>query len=384
MKSDKLDDKYFEEIKKANKLFVEISNRYHFEIPKPINLEEEKKTFLNNFNKGKVYNPQIEFDLKKFYLTDFYKMRFKLSYLLHVEEDEKDYYGIKTLYKNKLYELYNKINYHDFWGEKESTEFIKNCYGKPGFFLVFRAKWFCRFFNQDNKSLKQISEKEIGKSIKSEVLKTYKDKVKVSYKNSDFEVKFCESKKEFLVNNSENVKFYEEDILRLKLSEVDVVYRRFFNGIKSKVKLFEVGTKNSLETEVGLKLYYESVQGVLSKDKVRYYAGLCIASRYCLSKSFYKVFKILKKFKFTDQEAFDITFRVKRNLFDTSKKGGFTKDYLFYSGFLKVQKFSKNKKGLRDLFIGRIGIDDLKVIDKFITDKEIEFESPFDVEIKNK
>lgn len=378
MNVDKFDKKYFEDIEKSNYLFNNILNDYHFEIPNAINLSEEKKIFLSNYEKNKVYNPQIEFDLKKFYLTDFYKMRFKLSYLLHIEENEKDKFGIKTLYKGKLYQIYNKINYHDFWGEKQSTKFIKNCYGKPSFFLVLKAKWFCKFLKEDYNNSEKISKEEIGKFIKEEIIKKYKIRANVNYKYLNKDIKYCEKRKEFLISDNSDYKFFKEDFLRIKFSEIDIFYRRYVNGINSKIKLFEFGTRNSLETEYGLKLYYQNLQGVLSNEKLKFYAGLCIASRYCLSKSFYKVFKILKRYNFSDDDAFEITYRVKRNLFDTSKKGGFTKDYLHYSGYMKVQKFAL-KNDLKNLFIGRIGIKDLKLLSNFIKEKKFDFESPFDV-----
>lgn len=46
-------------------------------------------------------------------------------------------------------------------------------------------------------------------------------------------------------------------------------------------------------------------------------------------------------------------------------KGGFTKDYVYFSGYLKVKRYAKNHD-LRDLFIGKIKLEDLRVLKKFI------------------
>jgi hypothetical protein len=305
MNIDKNYDKYFEEIGKTEVLFTKILKLYHSNSPKPNNLEDEKRIFFSKIKKNQKYNPQIGYTLKKYFLRDFYLLRFKLSYLIHIEENDKDELGIKTLYKKKLSELNDKINYHDLWGEKKSTKFILNTYGKPSFITLMRAKWFCKFS------------------------KIYKyDK---SFELSD------------KINHS-----------------------RVLNATKTHIKLFKVGTAGSYETRVGLEIYDKFVAGKLSDEELYFYAGMFIASYYTLRKDFYKVFKILKKYKFTDDEAFDMTYNVKKNLFDTSLRGGYVKSGLVYSGFLKVKKYTI-KNDVDNLMFGYVGIDDLKILKNYIS-----------------
>jgi hypothetical protein len=295
--------KYFEDIKKSEKMFKEILKLYPSKVPKPINLEDEKRIFFNKFKKNQKYNPQIDYSLKKYVMRDFYMLRFKLSYLIHIEEDQKDEMGIKTLYKQKLKELSNKINYHDLWGELKSVKYVLKTYGEPNFFTCVRARWFCR--------VNKYSRKKFSLKLKDNVNKL-----------------------------------------------------RVINSKKTKIKLFEVGTAKSYETQIGLELYDEFINNKLGDEDLFYYAGMYIASYYTLRKGFYGVFKILKRYNFTGEEAFDMTYEVKKNLFDTSLKGGFVKSSLSYSGFLKVKKFAKNNN-LDDLMFGCVGIDDLKILEKY-------------------
>jgi len=84
-----------------------------------------------------------------------------------------------------------------------------------------------------------------------------------------------------------------------------------------------------------------------------------------LQESFYNVYLRLKKYGFKNTDAFAITYRAKRNLCDTSEVGGFTKDYVYFSGYDKVKSYVK-KHDIKDLFIGKVKISDLKVIKKFV------------------
>ena len=110
----------------------------------------------------------------------------------------------------------------------------------------------------------------------------------------------------------------------------------------------------------------EYVKGVSSDAQMFIYAGRVIATHYALSKSFYNIYHILKKYKFKDSDAFSITYRSKRNLCDTSKPGGFTKDYVYYSGFYKIRKYVNSGYDIKKLFIGKIKIEDLEVLTPFI------------------
>ena len=88
---------------------------------------------------------------------------------------------------------------------------------------------------------------------------------------------------------------------------------------------------------------------------------------------------ILKKYGFKDKDAFTITFRAKRNLCDTSQPGGFTKDYVYFSGYYKIKDYVKGDiEKLKDLFIGKIKLKDLKILSKFLEKNKNKIRTIFD------
>jgi len=169
--------------------------------------------------------------------------------------------------------------------------------------------------------------------------------------------------KEIRINPNE--RFTTLDLKRLKVHEIGTHYMRYYNGKQYIPKILKSGASNYIETEEGLAAYMEELMDVSSKAQIYIYAGRVIGTYYALRKSFYEVFQILKKYGFKDSDAFAITYRAKRNLCDTSQKGGFTKDYVYFSGYHKVKNYAKNND-IRDLFIGKIKIRDVKILNKFI------------------
>jgi len=61
-------------------------------------------------------------------------------------------------------------------------------------------------------------------------------------------------------------------------------------------------------------------------------------------------------------DSFDIVARVKRGLEDTAQYGGFTKDQIYYSGFLELKNLPIET--IKKLFLGKIGIEHLNIIGK--------------------
>ena len=59
---------------------------------------------------------------------------------------------------------------------------------------------------------------------------------------------------------------------------------------------------------------------------------------------------------FNENYAWQLALRLKRGLVDTSEPGAFTKDALYYSGFLKVSEFLETNPN-NDLFYGKISLN---------------------------
>lgn len=351
--------KYFKELKKIEKIFDEFSKIIFLNFPKPKNLQKEKKIFFSKIANGETYNPQIKYDKKSIDLIRLRKLRERVDNI----SIKNDLYGFKQLYKERMEAKFIQIEYHLSWGTSKSSKKAIKYWKKPSYALVLKAKKFCKNYKRETVKFTTLTPRIAGNTLKKEVLELTGNKIKLKY--GDLASKVNIESSEGVIELNKNERFTSLDVERLKAHEIGVHYLRYFNATKFKIKLLETGTCDYLETEEGLAAYNEYKQGVLSNAQMFVYAGRVLATHYSLKKSFYEIYQILKKYGFADKIAFAITFRAKRNLSDTSQKGGFPKDYVYFKGFFKVKNFAK-KNDVCDLFIGKIKIDDIKVLKKFI------------------
>jgi hypothetical protein len=262
-------------------------------------------------------------------------------------------------------------------GKTISTKYVIRYRGRPSRFLLAKAKYYCRNYQRQIVKFTRIEPEEIGIHLKNEVKRLTGDDIKLVYMQRPSKVNIDPSYGVIKINPNE--RFTSLDLKRLLVHEIGVHYMRYYNGRNTGLRILEKGTSNYIETEEGLAAYVEELKGVASKAQMFIYAGRVIATFYSLKKSFYDVFMILKHYGFKDEDAYKITYRAKRNLNDTSLKGGFTKDYVYFSGYYKVKKYAKKSKlKLRRLFIGKVNINDLRVLKKFIKTREENIKTIFD------
>jgi len=361
--------KYFDEIKEIEKNYYSLISHFNLNFPNAINLKEEKIKFFNALADDEIYNPQIKFEKKNFDLKKFNELK-KLKI-----DTNNDLYNFKKLYKNRLKTKIYEIECHRNWGTQISTKYVKLYRGEPSLFLLLKAKTYAKHFKREKIKFKTLDPQTTAKRLKAEVKKLTGENIEVQFKDISSKVNISPAAN--LIKLNKNERFTSLDIKRLKVHEIGVHYMRYFNGSKFKIRILESGTSNYIETEEGLATYCEELKGVSSKAQMFIYAGRVIATYYATRKSFYEVFKILKKYEFSDEVAFSITLRSKRNLCDTSKKGGFTKDYVYFSGYHKVKKYVRNND-IKDLFIGKIKISEVKLLRKFIDKNRDKIKTIFD------
>lgn len=361
--------KYFKELKKIENEYYFLISHFDTNFPKPLNLQEEKEIFFKAIADDKIYNPKIKYQKKEFDEEIFNKLK-KLTI-----DTENDLYGFKKLYCSRLKAKIAEINCHKTWGKPISTNYVIQYRGKPSWFLLRQAKKFCSNYKRQKVRFKILTHKEIAKDLRKEVNYLTGDKIKIKYIDMQSKINIAPIQK--LININPNVRFTTLDLERLKVHEIGVHYMRYYNGNNSGIKILESGTSNYIETEEGLAAYSEELKGLSSSAVMYIYAGRVIATYYTLKNSFYTVFKILKSFGFKDEDAFAITYRAKRNLKDTSQKGGFTKDYVYFKGYKNIKKYVKHHD-IKDLFIGKIKIEDRKLLKKYIKEHKAEIKTIFD------
>lgn len=362
--------KYFKDIKEFEHRFFKITSHFSFNFPKPQNLQEEKKHFFEAIKNNKEYNPQIRYTAKFFnekYVEKLYKLKEEIQNKEFFDL-ENDNLGIKNLYFERLKSKIFEVECHKYWGLEQSTQYVLKYRGEPSFELLDKAKKYAQNYKRQKVKFDIISYKQVGFELKSYVKEICDDDIEINYDSIQSKVNIAPREKKVNINFEE--RFTTLDLDRLKVHEIGTHYLRYVNGKNSKFRIFEVGTSNYIETEEGLAAIMEELKGVSSTAQMYIYAGRVIGAYYALRKSFYEVFKILKTYGFKDEDAFAISYRVKRNLCDTSLKGGFTKDYVYFSGYLKIKEYIQKGGDLKALFVGKIKVEDLEILKNIISVRE--------------
>ena len=366
-----IEDMYFKEVKQIQKIYLKMLREFDVKFPKPLNLQKEKKIFFRKLADDKAYNPQIEYEKKEIDLQKVEKYKKQINEI----STKNDHFGFKKIYKERLKTKLIQLRYQNDWGKESCVNDVIKYWGEPDYLLIRKAKKFCKNYKREKVKFTRLKRIKVIQELKKEVYRLTRTKIKVRSENISSKMNIEPHEKLLQINKNEN--FNSLDLKRLKVHEIGVHYLRYYNGHKMKIKILETGTAHYLETEEGLAAYAEYKKGVLSNAQMFIYAGRVIATHYALKKSFYQVFQILKKFGFADKVAFAITYRAKRCLNDTKLKGGFTKDYVYFSGFHKVKEFAKNND-IDELFIGKIKIEDLKILKKYVNKHKHRIKSIFE------
>lgn len=182
-------------------------------------------------------------------------------------------------------------------------------------------------------------------------------------------------RKLFLVQRDTH--FTQRQIRRLIAHEIFTHILRAEFGLLQPYRIFSTGLAKYESTEEGLALYKERLVGVLDAKTIKGYAGRALAVDVGLKSSFRRTFEYLTQY-YSRQKSWELALRVKRGLSDTSHKGAFTKDYLYLSGYLDVEKFVQRSGDIRLLHYGKVGLRDLQVL-KFVP----ELKSPDDLKDKH-
>jgi hypothetical protein len=349
-----MDEKYLEEYRKIEDEYFSIISNLPTNFPKIINLDEEKKKFFSMLKKNRIYNPQLVYSSKVYPKKDLKKL-FEFDF-----DISKDIYGLKTLLHQRLQAKKNEVLTHYFWGTKKSVYYAIKARGKPPKWLVEKAKKICKNYKREKVKFKTLTPEIAAKRLEKTFFKLTGEDLTIEFKQLANKMNINPQEQTLTINPK--ARFTSLDVKRLRVHEIGTHYLRYLNGKNTGIKLLEKGTANYIETEEGLAVYMEKLKGVLSKAQMFIYAGRVLATNYCLEHSFYQTFQYLKSFGFKDREAFSITLRAKRNLADTSLKGGFTKDYVYLSGYFKIKRFVERGGNLKDLFIGKIKVEEVTLL----------------------
>lgn len=310
----------------------------HFSLLHPTNEQEEKKKTLED----NTYNPQF------IYTKHPYNLPYIATQLMRIRTDESI---MGKLLRDKRNELLKKVLLFHTIGKSKFTSSSLNLYGKPPPELVTQAV----------ACLTPTSEPS-RKTLSAKIVKLKLHQALATYNLTNWKIKtkpittlalFDGAHRTLILNTKES--FHLDDVQRFIVHEIGTHLVRYHNGKKQKHTLFHAGFPQYLSTEEGLAVYNEERAGLLTKDLLSGYAARTIAVSLALTHSFSSVYTHLLDY-FPPDEAWRITLRAKRGVNDTSKPGAFTKDYFYFKGWHEVKTFLSTGGNLRDLYIGKIGL----------------------------
>ncbi len=340
--------------KKIDEILVDVNRNLHLlSYLTPTNLTSEKEKFFSeeDYSPQFTYDKPVENELK---LLQSRIERYKLS-------DDKTVLG-KIFYR-KQQEIIKKIELINSIGTPTFTEASIELYGEPDEKLSEHA--------DKNYHNKKISKKDEPFLSEKNVISTIKDffkKADLPYKivvldDLSARISVKATNKLTLINLRGGAKFKYSDLLGTLAHEVETHVYRYANGQKQPYKIFGEGLAGYLATEEGLAIY--------NKERIyhnpRKFVTRCLkvlAVNTALVKSFQDTYEMLRKLRVLPKTAFNITYRAKRGLSDTSRPGEFTREALYLKGYLEVVEYIDNGFSLEKLYIGKVGISNIPELQK--------------------
>ena len=347
-------------ILKFDKRIAEIEKEIDiFKYINPINSQEEKSKFLSEYEAGKYYNPQFKYEE---FNSNIYELYDELS-VIKTKFENVDGSILAPYYLKNIEKTMLRI---DLFKDRTTPNFgeeISNLYGKPSNRLLQEAKSNLVKYNNVGEYEETLTPEEV-----LEIFKTEMEKYGFKW---NFEILSSASAK-LSVNASLNKikinateKFSENNIRRYIYHEIKTHVFRAENGKRQPFLIFKDGFPDYISTEEGLALNIEDQNGLLKPVDIKRYSARVIAASYSVESSFYDIFDKLIKY-FPPPDAFTIVQRVKRGIIDTGIPGGYTKDFVYMDGFQKVGSFLKEGNSIEILFTGKIGIDDVDLVQELI------------------
>lgn len=329
----------------------------------PLNLKEEKEKFFNS----DTYNPQFIYKRVKNNNSEVFKKLSSVKEISDVDPRISDFFIQLIESKKDSNNLMNAVGNNELVSEISYKK-----YGKPTPLLfrnsarVLRGK--VDKYNlvkypviKDGDFLNYNQIEEIFNKVFLE-LKLDGWKVQQSANIHQNGVKVGIKSKSILVDS--DIKRSKFKLKKTLVHEVGTHVLRSVNGSNSGFNvLSNANLPSYLDIEEGLATWNESDMGLLTlgwlKEKAAMTWAIYIGERLTFRELYNSLLGVLPK-----KTAFDVTYRVKRGLGDTSYPGIYCKDVVYFRGYRKVKKALEKDKSLYEkLYAGKIDLEQCEWVD---------------------
>lgn len=324
------------------------------QVVKPVNLLEEKNTFLKRRFSHKK-SPKFKYKNIHSNWNDF-KLILPLESMDAPDE-------ILDLYREKQLELDKTKKMFTALGSQKFTQFAVEIFGAPTAEDAGQARRVLERLLTVAPLERNFSAKDFAR-----LLETRLEKLGISMDielESSMATKISVDSVSRVIHLNRNALFASQEVERLLVHEIDVHALRIHNGSCFPWGIFSMGTAGYREAEEGLAVHFERRSDRLYPFQEKIYAGRCLAVYLSLSAGFADVFEELLVY-FDEDTAYTIVERVKRGLSDTSRPGALTKEFHYFTGPNKVQSYLNGKGNLKMLLGGKIAFKHARIIDELV------------------
>lgn len=268
--------------------------------------------------------------------------------------------SIRSLYESVINSYFDKI---DLLSTLNTPKFLYNSlryFGRPSKKDLHNAHYLLHLPpvpGEPNKS-PSINTKQAIEIFKKS-LKNYGFECKIELSNKVIsQVMVLNAKKTIQFNP--DALFTEREINALVEHEIGVHMVTTTNSNLQQLKLFNMGLPVNTRTQEGLAILSEYLSGNLTIKRLKKLAyRVIVTDMMCNGADFIECFHFLHQNHIADpNEAYSIVTRIFRG-------GGFTKDYLYLSGFAKILHFWQNNS-LEPLLIGKTSLEFYSILSEMI------------------
>ncbi|OGH91669.1 MAG: hypothetical protein A2479_04300 [Candidatus Magasanikbacteria bacterium RIFOXYC2_FULL_39_8] len=336
---------------------------------KPMNVLEEKEHFFNDRSKSPTF-------LYRRSKVDLVQILREVSSLPRDIE-----HPFAPLFIKKIDEIVTKLQLVDAVGTLDFVHASEELYGKVDKQLYTKAVQYIKKNPIREDASKLLNHKQVIRRLESFL---------VAHKLSNWKIKISERQTaDIAINKSGSVllksgiRFTENRLRAVIAHEICTHVYRYENGTMQKYHLFGQGTANYILTEEGLAIYNQKVLDIPLGEKDHWAALRVIAAYHARDMAFHELFVFLKEtYHLDDNSAWKTCLRAKRGMSDTSQHGAFTRDIVYFKGYMEVKKYidMHGRRGLKELYAGKIHIDDVPYL-KHIGEYKIKYLPPEEIEI---
>lgn len=274
--------------------------------------------------------------------------------------------SIRHMYESVINSYFDKI---DLLGSLDSKKFLYNSlryFGRPSKNDLRNAQYLLHLppHPQEPKRGPSIGADKAMEDF-AEALENYGIKCKIETNRKVIsQVMVLNSKKTILFRP--DAKFTRSQINALIEHEIGVHMVTTMNSNAEKLKIFSLGMPKNTMTQEGLALLSEYMSGNLSIRRMRRIAHrVIVTDMMCSGADFIECFNYLRDQGIAPNDAFTVVTRIFRG-------GGFTKDFLYLRGFVKLYKFWNDGNDLTPLLVGKTSLEFYDTIWEMIDRKMVE------------